>query len=168
MQRKKWRPTSNIYSTNSHRWLRCDVILGAPSKNCLGSGICRIVTAGAASDSCGCLHHLPAYCLKWNYGQLKITFNLQSVEPALVRRHFNRVFVQEEAVLLPKDLCLALGLVNRWIPAGKYQLRPSLMSLERANGKGFSMDSAVVFPLKATDTIAPQPIKHTGVPRQRS
>ena len=168
MQRKKWRPTSNIYSTNSHRWLRCDVILGAPSKNCLGSGICRIVTAGAASDSCGCLHRLPVYCLKWDQQQLQMTFILQSVEPTVVRRHFNRVFVQEEAVLLPKDLCLDLDLSNRWIPAGKYQLRPSLMSLERANRKGFSMGSTVVFPLKATDTIPPQPIKYTNVPRQRS
>jgi hypothetical protein len=156
MQRKKWRPTSNIYSTNSHRWLRCDVILGAPSKNCLGSGICRIVTAGAASASCGCLHHLPAYCLKWGQQQLQMAFNLQSAEPALVRRHFSGSFVQEESVQVPKDLHQLLGLTKQWILPGTYALQPLSLHLRHWRLEKATPLPMVVFALSETATIIPQ------------
>jgi len=167
MQRKKWRPTSNTHSTTSHRWLRCDVILGAPSKNCLGSGICRIVTAGAASDSCGCRHRLPVYCLKWSRQQLQMAFNLQSAEPALIRRHFGKSFLQEESVQIPKDLCQLLGLAKQWILPGAYALRPLSMQLGHWRLEKIPSIPMVVFSLSETATIIPQ-LQKTDVPGQLS
>ena len=105
----------------------CDVVFGAPSSGCQGTGICKIVAReDHVRRSRNCQSTL-AYAAQGTHGNgVTLFFFREYLCSNLMRRHFRHgVLTVEESCRLPESLIKQLDLNIREILAGRYCLEES-------------------------------------------
>ena len=120
------RTTYTIDTISRHRNLsgqkvRADVVLGSPSANCGGVGICRVMALGeGAGIACP---KVAAWISITDEGKLRMEFQKSSMEGRFMRRHFRWMLFQVfEAYLIPHHILGGVKLNQRTIRPGIYQV----------------------------------------------
>jgi hypothetical protein len=99
-----------------------EVVLGSPSSNCNGVGICRVMVAGKISPAVTC-PSVSTWLNKSPEGGLQMHFPKQQLNEKQRRRHFAwHLFTVMEPYRLSPRLCKALGITDPWIRPGIYQV----------------------------------------------
>lgn len=104
--------------------VHCDVVFGAPSSGCQGTGICKIVAREEhVRRSRNCQSTL-AFAAQGPQGKgVMLFFFREYLCSNLMRQHFRHgVLTVEESCRLPESLIKQLDLNIREIPAGRYSL----------------------------------------------
>lgn len=120
------RTTQNTTSTRLHRVhseqkVRADVVLGSPSANCGGVGICRVMAQGERTGiSCPVT---AAWISRTTEGKLRFEFDKSTMERRYMRRHFSWLLFQVfEPYTVPYSLLRYEKLAQRTIQPGIYQV----------------------------------------------
>ncbi|MBK8192329.1 MAG: hypothetical protein IPK76_03740 [Lewinellaceae bacterium] len=113
--------SSQLQRANSVQKVRAEVVLGSPSANCSGVGICRVMAHGAGVNfTCPKVNALLSYTTD---GKLRFEFDKTSMEGRYMRRHFRWALFQVfEAYTVPYQLFGKLKLEQRTIQPGIYQV----------------------------------------------
>ncbi len=108
---------------------RVEVILGAPSKQCSGAGICHVLSLRERSDRfCRCNSVMADLSIN-SVDQASFSFCLESMNQAMNSFYFSSPFFYiTEAVSLSKLIAKELGIVSGTIFPGIY---PILRNRER-------------------------------------
>ena len=101
--------------------VRTDVVLGSPSANCGGVGICRVMARGEGADvTCP---KTDAWLSLTEEGRLRFEFQKSSMEGRFLRRHFRWMLFQVlEPYVVPYRLLGGLKIEQRTIQPGIYQV----------------------------------------------
>jgi hypothetical protein len=117
--------TPAIYTSNAIQKadrICSDVVLGSPSSNCNGVGICRVMVAGDRTPSMSC-PSISTWLSKNAQGRLQMNFPKQYLDRACLNRHFAwYLFTVAEPYRLSPRLCSALGITDPWIKPGIYRV----------------------------------------------
>ncbi len=107
--------------TYSGHKIRTDVVLGSPSSNCSGVGICRVMAQGENQDlKCP---RVAAWMSITEEGRLRMEFEKDSMESRYMKRHFRWLLFQVfEPYLVPYTLLRSTKLEQRTIHPGIYQV----------------------------------------------
>ncbi len=99
--------------------VRSDVVLGSPSANCSGVGICRVMAQGEGLQiKCPVV---PAWISLTAEGKLRFEFEKSAMEGRYLRRHFRWMLFQVfETCTVPYSLMGKLKLEQRTIRPGIY------------------------------------------------
>ena len=115
--------TTAIQSQNLHsgQKVRADVVLGSPSANCSGVGICRVMAHGAGAEiSCP---NVPTLVSFTKAGKIRFEFDKKSMEGRYMRRHFRWALFQVfEHYIIPHSVLGAVKLEKRTINPGIYSV----------------------------------------------
>ncbi len=114
-------PTIQQHRTLSEQKVRAEVVLGSPSANCGGVGICRVMAYGeGVGITCPKVN---AWISITDEGKLRFEFQKASMEGRFMRRHFRWLLFQVlETYTVPYKLLGALKLEQRTIQPGIYQV----------------------------------------------
>lgn len=109
------------HPNNSGQKVRAEVVLGSPSANCSGVGICRVMAQGEGTEyKCPCI---PAQLSITAEGKIRFEFNKASMEGRYLRRHFRWALFQVfEAYTIPYSVLGNLKIEQRTIRPGIYQV----------------------------------------------
>lgn len=112
-------PAPQLSNTISGQKVRADVVLGSPSANCSGVGICRVMASGEGSQvSCP---KVQAWIGVTKEGKLRFEFEKSSMDGRFMRRHFRWLLFQVlEPYLVPYATLKSLKLKERTIQPGIY------------------------------------------------
>lgn len=103
--------------------VRTDVILGSPSANCSGVGICRVMAhreGGHPDLSCPCVK---AWLSRTDTGKLRLEFDKAVLNKVILEEHFAwRLFQVLEPYVVPYRLLPGLKIAERTIQPGVYQV----------------------------------------------
>lgn len=101
--------------------IRTDVVLGSPSSNCSGVGICRVMAYGENPDmKCP---RVAAWVSVTEEGKMRFEFEKASMEGRYMRRHFRWLLFQVfEPCLIPFSLLRSTTIEQRTIRPGIYQV----------------------------------------------
>ena len=114
-------PSLSLPLNRSGHKVRAEVVLGSPSANCAGVGICRVMALGEnAGLSCPTV---PALISITEEGKLRLEFQKSSMEGRFMRRHFRwSLFQVFEPYLVPYHILGHTKLEQRTIRPGIYQV----------------------------------------------
>ena len=102
--------------------IRTDVVLGSPSANCSGVGICRVMARGAELDTVKC-PRVSAMVGVTKEGKMRFEFEKASMEGRYMRRHFRWLLFQVfEPYTVPYTLLRSMKMDQRTIQPGIYQV----------------------------------------------
>jgi hypothetical protein len=106
---------------NSGQKVRAEVVLGSPSANCSGVGICRVMAYGeGAQISCP---KVVTWVSITKEGKIRFEFEKGSMEGRYMRRHFRWALFQVfEDYVIPHSILGSIRLENRTIKPGIYQV----------------------------------------------
>ncbi len=120
------RTTQNTPFAQGHRAvgeqkIRAEVVLGSPSANCGGVGICRVMASGEGQHiSCPKVTTLISTNTE---GRLRFEFQKSSMEGRFQRRHFRwQLFQVFETYTVPYSVVGGLKIEQRTIHPGIYQV----------------------------------------------
>lgn len=100
--------------------IRAQVILGSPSEDCLGVGICRILPNGAKVEMFRCAAHRAIVGLAEG-NKCCIKFLKEDFDVKTIKRHFGwNLFQVSEAYALPTNICRSLKIQSLILVAGIY------------------------------------------------
>ncbi|TNE69183.1 MAG: hypothetical protein EP344_00545 [Bacteroidetes bacterium] len=101
--------------------VRADVVLGSPSANCSGVGICRVMARkGEGEISCPTVN---SWISITTDGKLRFEFEKNSMEGRYMRRHFRWLLFQViEEYVVPRPVLGPLKFKERTIKPGIYQV----------------------------------------------
>ncbi len=101
--------------------IRTDVVLGSPSANCSGVGICRVMAQGENADvKCP---RVATWVSVTEEGKMRFEFEKDSMEGRFMRRHFRWLLFQVfEPYLVPYHLLKSSKIEQRTIQPGIYQV----------------------------------------------
>lgn len=103
--------------------MRTDVILGSPSANCSGVGICRVMAhreGGYPDLPCPWVR---AWLSQTGMGKLRLEFDKASLSKAILEEHFAwGLFQVLEPYVVPYQLLPGLKIAERTIQPGVYQV----------------------------------------------
>jgi hypothetical protein len=104
--------------------VHCDVVFGAPSSGCQGTGICKIVAREENVQRSRNCHNTVAFAAQGLQGEgIMLFFFREYLCSNLMRLHFRHgVLTVKESCRLPDSLIKQLELNIRQIPAGRYCL----------------------------------------------
>ncbi|MDW8230579.1 MAG: hypothetical protein RMJ33_12150 [Saprospiraceae bacterium] len=103
--------------------IRTDVILGSPSANCSGVGICRVMAYRDGGHPHVPCPYLRAWLSVTNVGRLRFEFEKTSLSAAIVEEHFPWMLFQVlEPYIVPYRLLPGLKIAERTIRPGVYQV----------------------------------------------
>lgn len=113
--------SAQVQRNYSGQKVRAEVVLGSPSANCGGVGICRVMAYGEGSGiSCP---KVAAWISATEEGRLRFEFEKSSMEGRYLRRHFRWLLFQVfEDYLVPFAVLKALKFEQRTIHPGIYQV----------------------------------------------
>lgn len=101
-----------------------EVVFGTPSQNCIGSGICKVMSRSLKIQRLSCPHS-PAW-LSYNRGRLRFRFSKSEVKREDVKlRLETSLFLVNEPFQIPASTSLRLGLGSPWVSSGKYSMSES-------------------------------------------
>ncbi|MFN0014487.1 MAG: hypothetical protein ACKVU2_08055 [Saprospiraceae bacterium] len=107
--------------TYSENKIRTDVVLGSPSANCSGVGICRVLAQGEMAGIT-CPKVATSISLT-KEGKMRFEFEKSSMEGRYMRRHFRWLLFQVfEPCLVPYSLLKSAKIEQRTIRPGIYQV----------------------------------------------
>lgn len=114
-------PSVSLPQSKLGNKIRAEVVLGSPSANCGGVGICRVMALGEnANISCP---RLPVLLSLTEEGKLRLEFQKSSMEGRFLRRHFRwSLFQVFEPYLIPYSVMGHTKLEQRTIRPGIYQV----------------------------------------------
>ena len=114
-------PSIQRQRTLSEQKVRAEVVLGSPSANCGGVGICRVMAYG---EGVGVICPTTTALLSHTEeGKLRFEFQKSSMEGRFLRRHFRWMLFQVlETYVVPYKLMGALKIEQRTIQPGIYQV----------------------------------------------
>lgn len=102
---------------------RTDVILGSPSANCSGVGICRVLAHGAVGSSGVVCPRVKAWLSVTASGKLRFEFEKNSLSEETLRKHFSWMLFQVlEPCVIPYRLLRYRTISQRTIRPGVYQV----------------------------------------------
>lgn len=103
--------------------LASQVVFGTPTRNCMGSGICKVYTIhGATRLNIACEMVLAHLAVLDN--QLQISFSIKSCTEQLLQKHFSQeYFWVEEIFPLPTWLSRKLQSSTAFVPIGQYPVQ---------------------------------------------
>lgn len=102
--------------------LASQVVFGTPSRNCLGSGICKVYTLHGAKRLNIACEMVMAHLVLLDT-QLQISFSIQACTEQLLQQHFSHPYFQvEEDFVLPTWLSRKLNSAAVFVPAGEYPI----------------------------------------------
>lgn len=115
--------TDTRYGLRRGRHMSCDVVFGAPSADCMGTGVCKIMAisnvANQAGNSRNCRSALGI--ISKSATGMTITFPRERMSLYLFRRHFRYGGLQlDEPCELPEKLVAFLGLEQTTLQPGWY------------------------------------------------
>lgn len=101
--------------------IRTDVVLGSPSANCSGVGICRVMAQGENTETkCP---RVATWVSVTKEGKIRFEFEKDSMEGRYMRRHFRWLLFQVfEPCLVPYNLLRSTKIEQRTIRPGIYQV----------------------------------------------
>lgn len=103
--------------------IRTDVILGSPSANCSGVGICRVMahsTEGLSEATCP---RVKAWLSVTASGKLRFEFEKDSLSEEMLQKHFSWMLFQVlEPCMIPYRLLRYRTIAQRTIRPGIYQV----------------------------------------------
>jgi hypothetical protein len=101
--------------------IRTEVIFGTPSQNCIGSGICMIMSRLPVRQPLRC-PHAPAW-IYFEQDQLVFRFSKSAMLREEVKSRFSTPwFLVMESFQLPRHFARQLGLPSSWVPPGLYKV----------------------------------------------
>jgi hypothetical protein len=107
------------------KMMQCEVVFGAPSMNCNGTGICRITGTTSFQpfllnkDCRTTLGHVS----KTACGKLSLFFFRELLCIHLFRQHFHKgVLVMDEACPIPEEISIELNFDKKQMQPGKYTI----------------------------------------------
>ncbi len=114
-------PPVQRYPVLSEQKVRTEVVLGSPSANCGGVGICRVMAYGeGVGVACP---KTEAWLSLTEEGRLRFEFQKSSMEGRFMRRHFRWMLFQVfEAYVVPFRLLGGMKIEQRTIQPGIYQV----------------------------------------------
>ena len=114
-------PSLQIHRTLNEQKVRTEVVLGSPSANCGGVGICRVMAYGeGVGVTCP---KVTAWLSLTEEGKLRFEFQKASMEGRFMRRHFRWMLFQVfETCVIPYRLLGNLKIEQRTIHPGIYQV----------------------------------------------
>ena len=114
-------PTFLTHQNIGGQKVRAEVVLGSPSANCGGVGICRVMAFGeGAGITCP---KVAAWISLTEEGKLRFEFQKSSMDGRFMRRHFRWMLFQVfEAYVVPYRLLGASKFASRTIQPGIYQV----------------------------------------------
>jgi hypothetical protein len=102
-----------------------DVIFGAPGKDCLGAGICRIFYVEHVRVQWRC-PSAGAFLELISGGSVQLTFDRKRLSAPMFEKYFSgQMFRVEEAYPFTKALLSRLNLVSFTVKAGQYPIQKS-------------------------------------------
>lgn len=105
----------------SFQRIRTDVILGSPSANCHGVGICRVLAHREEEPSSYSCPRVNSWLSVTETGRLRFEFEKNSLDKDTLERHFKwKVFQVTEAYVIPYSLLRHLRIAERTIKPGVY------------------------------------------------
>ncbi|MBK9337939.1 MAG: hypothetical protein IPM98_15900 [Lewinellaceae bacterium] len=113
--------TATPQRAHSTHKIRTDVVLGSPSANCGGVGICRVMASGENLDvKCP---RVATWVSVTEEGKMRFEFEKASMEGRYMRRHFRWLLFQVfEPYLVPHSLLRSQKIEQRTIRPGIYQV----------------------------------------------
>lgn len=103
--------------------VRTDVILGSPSANCSGVGICRVMAHREGTHSDLICPYVRAWLSRADTGKLRFEFDKASLSKAILEEHFTWMLFQVlEPYVVPYRLLPGLKIAERTIRPGVYQV----------------------------------------------
>lgn len=114
-------PSISLPESRTGHKIHADVVLGSPSANCAGVGICRVMAVGeGASLKCP---KIPALLSVTEEGKLRMEFQKGVMDNRFMRRHFRWLLFQVfEPYLIPYHVLGHTKLKQRTIHPGIYQV----------------------------------------------
>jgi hypothetical protein len=107
------------------KMMQCEVVFGAPSMNCNGTGICRITGTNSFHpllQKKDCRFTL-GYVSKTACDKLSLFFFRELLCIHLFRQHFRKgVLVLDEACLLPEEISSELNFDKKYVQPGHYTI----------------------------------------------
>jgi len=101
--------------------IKMEVVFGTPSQNCIGSGVCMVMSRLPRAQVLPC-PHAPAWI---SYQPGRLVFRFQKTEVLRedsIRRFSTPFFLVNEAFYLPRIAARQLGLPSSCVPPGVYAL----------------------------------------------
>jgi hypothetical protein len=117
---------------SNKKFYRCDVLFGAPSANCQGTGICKIVAAANPDQSdvqveTGCRHTPALFALDASNGHLVMLLFPEFLCTKIQREHLRHgVLDMHEPCPIPENMRAFFGIQQEQLPADRYFLEPKM------------------------------------------
>ena len=125
MRTTQTNPSRHLRGAFDKQKVRADVVLGSPSANCGGVGICRVMAYGEGA-AISCPKVASWICLTQD-NKIRIEFLKSSMEGRFMRRHFRWMLFQVfEAYVIPYPLLTGCKIEHRTIRPGIYQVWESV------------------------------------------
>ncbi|MFN0034961.1 MAG: hypothetical protein ACKVUS_07845 [Saprospiraceae bacterium] len=119
-QQKRVAPSLPISLAQTHE-IKMEVVFGAPSQNCVGSGVCMIMNRLPRHLQLRC-PHAPAW-ISFERGLLVFRFSKSEVVREDARSRFDSLwFWVDEPFQMPRHTIRHLGLPSHWVHPGLYQV----------------------------------------------
>ncbi len=121
LQIQKWAARNMPITLALAKEIRMEVVFGTPSQNCIGSGVCMVMSRLPRRSGLWC-PHAPAW-ISYEVNELKFRFVKSEVnrEDAIPRLN-SRFFLMRETFQLPQRAAMQLGLPTPWVRPGLYPL----------------------------------------------
>lgn len=101
--------------------IKMEVVFGTPSQNCIGSGVCMVMSRLPRTQALHC-PHAPAW-ISYQSGRLDFRFRKNEVlREDAIRRFGSPFFLVNEAFCLPRLATRPLGLPSAWVSPGVYSI----------------------------------------------
>lgn len=101
--------------------IRMEVVFGTPSQNCIGSGICMVMSRLPSIQPLRCPH--AAAWISYAHGQLRFRFSKSEVEREdAVRRFDSPWFLVRESFQISRYTARRLGMASPWISPGVFPI----------------------------------------------
>jgi len=109
--------------------IRVEVIFGSPGKNCLGAGICRILSVEHVRVRWKCPSAL-AWLILSSEGSIRLAFDRSQLLPENYDQYFrDHMFYVEEPYSIPEPLISMLNLDEFTVESGLYSVKVSAQFL---------------------------------------
>ncbi len=113
--------SNSLHAARSGHKMHAEVVLGSPSANCGGVGICRVMAYGE-NQAISCTR-TEAWLSVTKEGKLRFEFQKSSMETRYMKRHFRWMLFQVlEPYLVPYRILRSFKIAQRTIHPGIYQV----------------------------------------------
>ncbi|MFN4079489.1 MAG: hypothetical protein ACK4NS_01190 [Saprospiraceae bacterium] len=113
-------PAKYNHKQRINKQIWAQVILGSPSEDCLGVGICRVLPNGARVEIFKCAAYRAIIGLT-EENRCCIKFLKEGFDVKTIKRHFGwNLFQASESYALPANICRSLKVKSLILSAGVY------------------------------------------------